>query len=151
VPPGPPPVARRTTLALGVTGLLGLAACDDGDSEPRSAPTPAADPDSELVERVLADLRGALRLAVAASLHDLAELHRAHITALDGDLAPAGPGRRLAGRARALAEVRARETRLHRQLVEAAVAADSGRLARLLASMSAAVSQRLATLPGVAG
>ena len=44
--------------------------------------------------------------------------------------------------------VRRNEKRLQALLVEAAVAAESGTLARLLASMSAAVAQQLATFTG---
>jgi len=47
----------------------------------------------------------------------------------------------------ALALVRRREQRHQRLLVDGAVQAQSGRLARLLASMSAAVAQQLAVLP----
>ncbi|MFL6152777.1 MAG: hypothetical protein ACJ72B_10400, partial [Ornithinibacter sp.] len=83
---GPRPVARRTTLALGVCGLAALAGCDDPAGESGSAPAPTgSDPDSALVRQVLTELDDALHLAVAASVPDLAELHRAHIAALDGE------------------------------------------------------------------
>ena len=44
-------------------------------------------------------------------------------------------------------DVRAAETTLQRQLTEAAVRAESGALAKVLASMAAAVAQQLAVLP----
>jgi hypothetical protein len=43
-------------------------------------------------------------------------------------------------------DVRAAETTLQRQLADAAVRAESGALAKLLASMAAAVAQQLAVL-----
>jgi hypothetical protein len=87
---------------------------------------------------VLAELRRAHRLATAAGLTGLAALHAAHIDALDGT--PPRDGRR---RGVDPAVVRRHERQLQARLVDAAMAAESGALARLLASMSAAVSQRL--------
>lgn len=49
--------------------------------------------------------------------------------------------------ARALHALRSRERRLQKRLADAAVAAESGALAGLLASMSAAVAQQLARWP----
>lgn len=143
--PAGPRLARRTTLALSAgvaagvaAGLVAVAGCDDGTGR-RAAATPTPDPDVALVEGVLDELGRALRLASAAGMTDLVTLHRAHITALDGTPPAPGPVRRVDAVA-----VRRREHLLQAHLVEAAVAAESGPLARLLASMSAAVAQRLA-------
>jgi hypothetical protein len=163
---GARPVRRRTALALAGAGLLAVAGCDGqggsgagatptapvagGASELPGAsatstaesPTTPADPDQAVVEDVLAELVGAERLATAAGAVDLALLHRAHIHTLDG--APPAPSRAPSGVS--TDRLRRREERLHQVLVDAAMAAESGPLARLLASMSAAVSQQLATL-----
>jgi hypothetical protein len=133
-------LARRTTLALAAVGLVAVAGCDDGDEKsPAPTVTPTPDPDTALVDRVLTELAGAERLASAAGELELAALHRAHIEALDGTPPTGVPGRQVGADA-----VHEREQRLQAHLVEAAVAAESGELARLLASMSAAVSQRQA-------
>lgn len=147
--PAGPRLARRTTLALPVgvaAGLVTVAGCDDGsrspgDAAPTSAPEP--DPDVALVDGVLEELDQALRLASAAGAVDLVALHRAHIEALEGTPPVPGPRRRVDA-----AAVRGRERRLQAHLAEAAVAAASGALAGLLASMSAAVAQRLASAHG---
>lgn len=146
--PAGPRLARRTTLALSAgvaagvaAGLVAVAGCDDGTGRRAAAPaaTPTPDPDVALVDGVLDELGRALRLASAAGMTGLVTLHRAHIMALDGTPPAPGPVRRVDAVA-----VRRRERLLQAHLVEAAVAAESGPLARLLASMSAAVAQRLA-------
>ena len=142
MPAGPRLVARRTTLVLGAAALA-VSGCDNNDTpDPADAPssTPEADPDAELVDAVLVDLGIAEELATSAGLPDLAAMHRAHIDALEGD-PPLDPTTR---RRSARAAVPGTEQRLQRRLAAAAVAAESGPLARLFASMSAAVSQRLA-------
>jgi hypothetical protein len=154
VPAGRRLLSRRTTLALGVAGLVVVAGCDDdtdgadgpgGSGVLGSTPTPAADPDGDLVGVVLDELMGAEQLAVAGGFAGLASLHRDHIDALGGT-PPTPPGTR-----RATADaVRRREKRLQSFLVESAVKAESGALARLLASMSAAVAQHLVDLPAQA-
>ena len=53
----------------------------------------------------------------------------------------------LADRAAALKAVHRSEKELHAALVDAATRAESGALAKLLASMSASITQFLATLP----
>lgn len=154
-------VARRTTLTLGIGGVLAVAGCDLGGADPApGAPstTPPADPDAALVDDVLAELSSAADLADAVgsrfprlteTMTALRRLHEAHIAALDGTPATdTGAVRVPATAPAALVTVRRREQRLQRRLVEAAVAAESGPLARLLASMSAAVSQQLADHPG---
>ena len=136
---GPHLLARRTALTLGAVAIA-ASGCDDGDrSDPAgaSSSTPTPDADAALVDAVLADLARAEALALGAGFADLAGLHRAHIEALDGP-EPSSP----AGRA-SRESVRRAEQRLQKQLVHASVVAESGALAQLLASMSAAVSQRL--------
>lgn len=137
---GPHLLARRTALTLGAVAIV-ASGCDDGDkTDPGSAPsaTPTEDADTALVDAVLADLTHAETVALGGGFADLAALHRAHIEALDGPEA-------VAGTAVATKEaVRRTEQRLQKKLVQASVAAESGELAQLLASMSAAVAQRLA-------
>ena len=135
-------VSRRTTLAVGAVGVLALAGCDSDTDEPTSAPTPAGDPDADLVTTVLEQLGGAYQLTVAGGFPELTAMHGAHIEALDGTPPTPAPGRATAG------AVRREETRIQALLVESAVSAESGTLARLLASMSAAVGQQLTTLTG---
>jgi hypothetical protein len=135
---GSRPLLRRTTLALAAAGgLVVVAGCDDGDERPAPAPSPSPSPDTALVDRVLIELAGAERVASAAGELELAALHRAHIEALDGTPPTHEPGRTASKDA-----VDRREQRLQTHLVAAAVAAESGELARLIASMSAAVAQR---------
>lgn len=95
---------------------------------------------------VLAARRGARRLR--GDLRPLLVLHGEHVRLLGARLPvePADAGGRRNARER-LAAVRRGEQRLERVLADAAVAADSGPLARLLASMAAAVGQRLVVLP----
>lgn len=136
--PTGPRLPRRAALALGVVGVVVLAGCDDSDQEPAS--TPAPDPDEALVESVVAELSVALRAATRAGEGDLARLHRAHLRALDSAPHHGGDAR--------IAELslREREKALQTGLANASITAQSGELARLLASMSAAVSQQLVVL-----
>ena len=155
------PLTRRTTLA-GVAAGLTVSGCDLAAPRERrpgrgSRPTGPApdDPDEVLVAGVRTDLAEALdwvraaargRPGLAVELDGFRRLHVAHLAALPGDPAGgSGPGPRVRG---AVGAVRStllqREARLRGRLAEAAVAADSGALAALLASMSAAVAQRLA-------
>jgi hypothetical protein len=152
-------ISRRTALGGTLAGVAALVGCDLGGSEPASAPTPpagSADPDAELVELVLDDIVAALVLVNAlGSRHRslrqpmarLARVHQAHLSVLGSR----DPDDRRPPRTRtttdALAVVRKREQRHQRLLAEHAMSARSGRLARLLASMSAAIAQQLALLP----
>lgn len=173
--PDPRPlVRRRTVLGAPLAGLAAtalLAGCDSGEDiappgadgsgsatpEPSEA-APEQTPDEALVDEVLAALTTALavlaqaRKAPAVRQHavPLLKAHRRHVLVLEGDLendvedeSPPGP---LPGPA-ALRAVRRSETTLHSTLVDAAGRAESGALARLLASMSASVTQHLALLP----
>ncbi len=156
MPPRPTPVARRTTLGAALVGLVAVGGCDLEDLDPRSEPAPVTpttsappeDADVDLVEAVVTDLSAALGAASALRGADRAtgraftRLHRRHLTELDAAdevITAGGPDR--------LAAVLRTERRLQRRLAEAAVAAESGELAAVLASMSAAVAQLLATAP----
>ena len=78
----------------------------------------------------------------------LAARHAAHVEALDGEpFAGRSPAVSVGGPAEALRRVRAAEQQAQRRLADWSVAAESGALARLLASMSAAVAQHLVALP----
>lgn len=142
-------------MAAGLAGLLALAGCD-GDSV-SSGPgqeqttAPPVDADADLVEHVLQLITQTATVVAEGQRQDrglrrdlrpLAELHGAHSRALGGDATGISARRR----GRTLAQVRAAEARLQRQLTDAAVRAESGALAKLLASMAAAVAQHLAVL-----
>ena len=91
---------------------------------------------------------GSRYASLRTPLRALGELHAAHIEALDGERTVGdAPAVAFAGPADALRRVRAREQQGQRRLAGWAVAAESGALARLLASMSAGVAQHLVVLP----
>ena len=164
--PGPPLLRRRTVL-LGTAAVAALTAgCDHGDdiggptpsagpSSPpsASASAPEQTPDEALVETVSGQLTGALGVVATArrfkplrtTLTPLLHAHRRHIEVLEGDPGWTAPA--LADPAAALQAVHRSEQQLRAALVEAADRAESGALARLLASMSASVTQHLAVLP----
>lgn len=132
-------LTRRTSFALGSAGVLSVAACGV-ERAPRPASASAeAGGDEALAEEVVAQITEVA--AVASNVTRLIAMHTAHLAALDAGPPPAGTSTATA------AEVRAAERQHQRYLVDAALRAESGPLARLLASMSAAVSQQLAT-PG---
>jgi len=146
-----------TLLALTATGCDAITSdspADPGTTGPRpdeGTDTPA-DPDEALVADVRADLAAASVLVTSAvgarpgltdELAPFNTLHARHLRALESDR-PRGRTPVRGDAAAVLGQVRARETRLQAALAEAAVEADSGPLAALLASMSAAVAQQLA-------
>jgi hypothetical protein len=165
---------RRAALGGALATLAAASACDlaqpadepvgpSGDASGHASLTPSTrvstppeDPDTALVDEVLDGL-GELAALVAAGerfaplrapMRALAALHAAHLEALDGEpVAKRSPGVRFAGPAEALRRVRAAEQQAQRRLADWSVAAESGALARLLASMSAAVAQHLVALP----
>ncbi|MFC4786673.1 hypothetical protein ACT8ZV_19515 [Nocardioides sp. MAHUQ-72] len=167
--PSPHPVATRRA-ALGATvggalvGLGALTGCD-ADRDP-AGPRPGVStgaaategPDAALVAD-LVELLGSLSVLtghvettyprLAPTVRPFRELHAAHLRAL-GEEPPDSfaHGGRFAGPEAALREVRVREERAQRRLVDAAAAARSGTLARLVACMSAGAAQHLAQLPG---
>ena len=142
---------------------LVVSACDI-DPPPRedAAGEPVVEPpeDSALVASVVAAVSAAAEVVAAASdvtptlaarLDGLARDHAAHLDLLVGAVADAdvpSPGAVSvpARPALALAAVRRSEQRLLRTLRQSCVAAASGDLARVLASVAASVSQHLATL-----
>jgi hypothetical protein len=143
---------RRATLVAGAGTVLAVAGCDAGSDTSTEASAGSPGPsgsagtasaaastsaDTALVERVVTALRRAERVASGHGSLELAALHRAHLEALDAE-PPAGRAPRRGP------SVRRTEQQLHATLVAAATDASSGTLARLLASMSAAVAQRLA-------
>jgi hypothetical protein len=160
--PAPLRTTRRSALA-GTLAVLTVTGCDavtpappaeSGPGSNRAEPTTdtPADPDEALVAEVRADLARASVLVTSAlgarpglrsELAPFATLHARHLRALDGDR-PRGrtevPGTAAAVRD----DARAREVRLQASLASAALNAQSGPLAALLASMSAAVAQQLA-------
>lgn len=166
------PLSRRTTLgAVGASGLAAaLSACDAGDLDPRSEPAtptvtetlvqpaPADEKaDGETLVQVLSETAAVLALveAVAAQhpslrarLTPLAAMHRAHHDLLLGaaedaeaDSAPQVPVP--ARPPAAMRLLRSTEETTRGRYQGWALEARSGAFARLLASMSAAVGQRL--------
>lgn len=144
--PVDPLLSRRALLGVGTITLATLSGCASDRDPVSSSVAPAAngDPDQDLLDRVLDELAGAEQLAVAAGVQELALLHRTHIEALDGT--PPTPAPPPTPGSATVADLRQNERRLQTQLVDASMAAESGGLARLLASMSAAVSQQLVAL-----
>jgi hypothetical protein len=155
----PPPVtSRRTALGGALAGIVALTGCDldRGSEEPRSQQTttaPPVDADADLVEQVLRWL--AQISATVATLGDdhprirpatrpFARLHDRHAAALGGY--PDGTVETLTPVGSPMRTLRQEEERLQRRLTDAAVDAESGALAKLLASMAAAVAQHLAAL-----
>lgn len=148
---------RRTALGGVLAGALVVSGCDlggaDGESDPATSATPAGDPDAALVDDVVNEVDELLALVTAAADHrpslapalaTLAALHQAHREALPDRESTAttpdvrGTGRQVAG------QVLRREAQARERLADWAVAARSGSLARLLASMSAGVAAHLA-------
>lgn len=159
----PPRTSRRGVLvgglaALATTGCDAATPPQSSGTGPRPgtarspSETPAV-PDEALVADVQADLARAFALVASVvgarpglrrELAPFVRLHTRHLRALDGD-EPRGNRRQVRGGAAAVrATVRAHEARLETSLASAALAAQSGPLAALLASMSAAVAQQLA-------
>jgi len=153
---------RRTALAGALGGLLVGAGCDADESASSATPTPTSttpapeDPDQALVDEVVAELdaliafneaAAAARPAIGPWPAAFASLHRAHRAVLsDEGFSATAP--QIRGNARAVGrQVTSREQDAQRRLADWAVAAESGPLARLLASMSAAVAQQLAAPP----
>jgi len=165
-PSRPLRVARRTTFGL-VLGLpLAIGGCTRHDSAPTD-PSPDGgsrvsdeEYDLALLDEARTELAGMLELlrrtAVkhpdrATSMTALIRLHTAHdellaesATEPSEAVTPVSvPGRS----AKALELVRTRETALQEELAHLAGLVRSGPLARVLASMSAAVAQQVRSLP----
>lgn len=153
--------ATRRGVLGGLLAGLSAAGCDATTSGTKPvAPTsgtpatdPPEDPDRALVDdvrRQVGEVAALVRATVdrrpglAAELRGLDRLHRRHLAALPGAGQPPTSPRAHGGAVELRSRVRAREASLQRSLADAAVAARSGPLAALLASMSAAVAQQLA-------
>jgi hypothetical protein len=131
--PTHPQLSRRVLLTAGVAGAGLVSACGVARSP---APASADDPDGSLVDEVVARITATA--ALAAGVPSLVAMHTAHLDALDAT--PPTPA------TAPLPQLRRAERQLQRFLVDASVRSESGPLARLLASMSAAVSQQLVVL-----
>ncbi len=160
-------ISRRTVIAAGIAGVAGLAltGCGPGDADsPTGQATPAElSPDVATATRALTEIT-AVRLGVAATmarhpslrkqLAPLTEMHLAHEASV-ADAVPArartsaSPAPYTAPRRPdvALNSLARLERTLHDTLGTLALGAESGAFARLLASMGAAVGQRLAGWP----
>ncbi len=168
--------ALAGSLGLSLTWVAGCSAAEPpaeprGRTSTSSAPSGPQGPDPEgvdapsddqvLLERTVREIVAVAALVTATArstpslrqdLAPLVRLHRAHATVLSQSLERQTSGRRRPGRAsgpspdKALGAVLDREQALRRRLVDGSVAADSGALARVLASMSAGLSQHLAVL-----
>jgi hypothetical protein len=169
-PPAAPTVGRRAAL-LGLAATLVAAGCDTGDDlgepDPTGSPSPSAStaeepdqtPDEALVDDVLARLTAALAVLAQARrapllrqpVTQLLRSHRRHVEVLEGEPAEPAPPGPSPDPAASLRSVRRSETDLQAALVDAAGRAESGALAKLLASMSASVAQHVALLPEQAG
>lgn len=179
VPPPAPVAASRRGLLIGGAGAAALLAgctATGGTRPDAAAPVPSTQPgalgaedgaedgaeevdDAGLLAEAREAVAGVAALVVAArrsapplraTLAPLLALHEAHAEALGRPLEPVRARRRAAPPDPLLALVREREERLQERLTDLAVAVGSGALARLLASMSAGLSQRLAVLPTAA-
>jgi hypothetical protein len=150
-----PDTSRRAL--LGALGLAAVAGCELDDLRPpeaRRTPQPdhdlSVDPDVSLVRAATRQCLSTWRLlaadarpARARRWAPLTRLHLAHLRALGGPLITevAGDERRAS-----VADVLAAERGLATHLTRAANRADDGRVARLFASMAAAVAQQVAIL-----
>ena len=156
------------TAGLGALSSLAVTGCAAGsDARRDGAPAQPAPltPDVTVATRALAEIE-AVAAAVAATtarfpatrsqVADLARVHRAHAASLADAVpdraqtsatpAPPTPYRVPQRQGRALPALVTREQQLHQTLDSLALQAQSGDFARLLASMGAAVAQRLAVL-----
>lgn len=134
-------LTRRAALALGATGAITLTACEPFTSTDGSGDPPDPEPDVALVDETATQI--AATAAVASAVPELVAMHAAHLAALEAAPAPSPtpPAGTTTG-----PEVRQAEQALQAYLVDASMRAQSGALARLLAAMSAAVSQQLVAL-----
>lgn len=157
------PLSRRTTLSSALAAPFVLVACDIDPParESESSPTAPHPPeDSELVATVVAELVRAQAVLTAAThtapildarLAPVVTAHTEHLAVLveavpEAEL-PTAPAVSVPARILpALAAVRRSEQRLVREVRECCLAAASGDLARVLASVAASTSQHSADL-----
>ncbi len=149
--------SRRTALALALSAPLALAACDldPPSASPSESPTTAPPlPDAEVVASARKAILLTVALAEAVSarhrpLRDemrlLLDMHAAHLEVLDDGSDAEAVEAALPANTPPLArtQVSSAEGGLALTLADAARQAASGDLARALASMSAAVTQRV--------
>jgi hypothetical protein len=135
-----------------------LAGCGRAQSEHAGAadvdPTePAVDADSDLVATIGGQIAHALAVVVATGsavpglrplTRRLTALHRSHLGELSRPRRAGHGGKVAESPEAARTELLRSEEKLQRQLVQAALDAESGALAQVLASMAAAVAQELA-------
>ena len=153
---------RRTALTASGIATLAVAACTADDPTASSTPggstsstaTQAAEaqPDQVAVDRatelsglLLADVQGAAPGVDPGGR--LAALHTAHLGTLaraSADSGSSAPSPTAPAAAATRARVRRRELAAQRELAHLAAEAESGALARLLASMSAGIAAHLA-------
>jgi hypothetical protein len=148
--------------------LLGLTACTRDDpgasSEPGTSPStgesdateePRADPDEAALERAAALTVALVDVIDRAGRRvdptgELGRLHASHLAALEGVPAPTeSPSLPPHGSRPTAQQVRRQELDAQRELARLAEQAQSGAVARLLASMSAGVAAALAHLAQV--
>jgi hypothetical protein len=170
------PVPRRTVLAVtAAVAVAPLAGCEldpPEDAAPSDGPdailsdeeydTDLAGKAARSISATLADVRAAAErhVGLAQSLAGLIAMHEAHHALLadagadsddgDGDDPSGSPSESVTAppaSGQALSRLTASERKLSRRLEGWAVAARSGQFARVLASMSASVSQHVAVLP----
>lgn len=165
--PAPATASRRALIAAGVgaAGLLAAGCTVDNPVSENKTPRAPAElaPDVAVATRALAEIK-AVRVAVTRTvsrypaarpgLIPLVSMHQAHEKSLADAVperarppskpAPYAVPRR---RAAALKRLATREQGLHATIDALALRAQSGDFARLLASMGAAVDQRLAVWP----
>ena len=149
---------RRAVVAAPGVAALGLAGCtaDEPASSSSSASpstttaTEAAvpDPDRVALDRAVAITAGLIAgLAEATPVIDparrLAAMHAAHLAALQEAVGASFPPASPPGRPLTAAQLRRRELNAQRELAHLAQEAESGALARVLASMSAGIAAGL--------
>lgn len=170
------PVPRRTVLAVvAAAATASVAGCEldpPDDRAPSSGPdailsdeefdTDLAGKAARSISTTLAEVRAAAErhVGLAQSLAGLIAMHEAHHALLadsgadsdggDGDDTAASPSESVTApptSGQALSRLTSSERKLARRLAGWAVAARSGQFARVLASMTASVSQHVAALP----
>lgn len=164
--PGQSRPGRREVL-LGAAAVALLAGCAATDGAAGDDPTPGTarqSPDVAIAVEAVGLLLG-IRAVIAATIAAHPELredltgfdraHRAHLDALSAAVPervnpspPATQHRVPVGVARAMAVATARETALRDRFLGLALRAESGPFARLLGTIAAGLSQRLAVAAG---
>ncbi|MEO5664850.1 MAG: hypothetical protein ABIR39_16395 [Nocardioides sp.] len=151
----PVPTSRRTAIALALSAPLALSACefDPPSAVPTEAPTTEPLPDADVagvaraqIVQMVATIEATIEAhpRLRRELTPWLDLHDAHLTVLDvGDDQTATAAIPPPTGAAARQIVLGAEGALASRLADTARQAASGDLARALASMSAAVTQRV--------